>query len=94
MTKVKNIEKKIYDVEGFEVVIKHDGKDVRGDSNLPNQYKAQKMSKNSFSVREWKDKFKSQYAGYDVDVLKADGSKASGQTKLSTVRDTYLDDAE
>lgn len=94
MPKVKNVEKRIYDVEGFQVIIKKDGKDVRGDSSLPSQYKAERMSKNSFSVKDWKDKFQKQYAGYSVDVLKANGDKASGQTKLSTVRDTYLDDEE
>ncbi|MDE7286408.1 MAG: hypothetical protein K2N55_06170 [Lachnospiraceae bacterium] len=92
MPKVKNVEKRIYDIEGFQVTIKKDGKDVRGDASLPNQYKAGKMSKNSFSVKDWKKKFKKQYAGYSVDVLKANGNKASGQTKLSTVRDTYLED--
>lgn len=92
MPKVRNIEKKIYDVEGFEVVVKKDGKDVRGDATLPCQYKAERMSKNSYSVKEWKEKFRRQYAGYEIDVLKADGSKASGQMKLSTVRDTYLEE--
>lgn len=94
MPKVKNIEKRIYDVEGFQVIIKRDGKDVRGDLSLPNQYQAERMSKNSFSVKEWQEKFKKQYAGYSADVLKADGAKASGQTKLSTVRDTYLSEDE
>lgn len=94
MPKVKNVEKRIYDVEGFQVVIKKDGKDVRGDASLPNQYQAEKMSKNSFSVKEWQEKFKRQYAGYAVDVLKSDGKKASGQMLLSTVRDTYLGDDE
>ena len=94
MPKVSKIEKKIYDIEGFEVTIKHNGKDARSDMELPNQYKAQRMSKNSFSVGEWRNKFKSQFVGLDVDVLKADGSKASGQTKLATVRDTYLEDCE
>ncbi|HIZ80620.1 MAG TPA: hypothetical protein H9722_00820 [Candidatus Mediterraneibacter pullistercoris] len=89
--KVKNIEKKIYDVEGFEVKVKRDGKDVRGDMVLLAQYQGERMSKNSFSVKEWKDKFRKQFPGYDVDVLKNNGEKASGQTKLATVRDTYLD---
>ena len=94
MPKVKNIEKKIYDVEGFEVVIKHEGKDVRSDASLPKQYAGQRMTKNSASVSDFKEKFQRQYPGYTVDVLKSDGSKAAGQTKLSTVRDTYLDDEE
>jgi hypothetical protein len=49
MPKVKNIEKRIFDVEGFEVIIKTpDKKDVRGDATLPKQYEANKMTRNSF----------------------------------------------
>lgn len=93
MPKVKNVEKRIYEIEGFDVVIRHlDGKDARGDMDLPTQYKAERMTRNSFSVSEWKNKFKTQYPGFEVDVLKNSGNKASGQMKLSTVRDTYLDE--
>ena len=36
MPTVKNVEKKIWDKEGFDVIIKKDGKDVRGDKkNFP-----------------------------------------------------------
>lgn len=92
MPKVQNIEKRIYDIEGFEVDITKDGKNVRGDLQLPKQYEASRMSKNSMTVGDWKNKFKTQYPGYDVVVKKNNGDKASGQTKLSTVRDTYLGD--
>ncbi|MDY5882871.1 MAG: hypothetical protein SPJ65_06110 [Roseburia sp.] len=92
MPKVKNVEKRIYDIEGFETDITKDGKNVRGDLQLPKQYEAERMSKNSMTVGEWKNKFKTQYPGYDVVVKKNNGDKASGQTKLSTVRDSYLDD--
>ena len=44
------------------------------------------------TVGEWKIKFKKQYTGYDVTVYKNNGDRASGQTKLATVRDTYLED--
>lgn len=94
MPLVKNVEKKIYDIEGFEAVIMYGGKNVRGDANLPTQYAAQRMTKNAASVNDFKEKFKKQFAGYDVSVLKSDGSKATGQTKLSTVRDTYLEAEE
>lgn len=94
MPKVKNVEKKIFDVEGFEVTIRCGGKDVRSDASLPKQYAGQRMTKNSASVSEFKEKFRRQYPGFTVDVLKNDGLKASGQMKLSTVRDTYLDDEE
>ena len=90
MPKVQNIEKRIYDIEGFEVDITKDAKNVRGDLQLPKQYEAERMSKNSMTVEEWKNKFKTQYPGYDVVVKKNNGEKASGQTKLATVRDTYL----
>lgn len=91
MPKVRNIEKRIFDVEGFEVTIKSiDGKDIRGDASIPKQYNGIRMSRNSFSVTEWKDKFKSQFPGYEVDILDAYGNIVDGHTKLSTVRDTYI----
>ena len=68
---VKNVEKKIYDVEGFEVTIRRDGKDVRGDASLPTQYAGLRMTKNAASVSDFRDKFQRQYPGYNVDVLKA-----------------------
>lgn len=89
MPKVQNIEKRIYDIESFEVDITKDAKNVRGDLQLPKQYEAERMSKNSMTGA-WKNKFKTQYPGYDVVVKKNNGEKASGQTKLATVRDTYL----
>lgn len=92
MPKVSFVEKRILEVEGFQADILKNGKNVRGDLILPKQYEVARMSKNSMTVSEWKDKFKRQYPGYDVVVYKNDGSKASGQTKLSTVRDTYLDE--
>ncbi|MDF2907562.1 MAG: hypothetical protein K0R34_2883 [Herbinix sp.] len=92
MPKVKNVEKRIFDIEGFEVIIRgQDKKDKRGDADLSRQYEADRMTRNSFSVGDWKEKFKKQFVGMEVDILKGDGSKASGQTKLSTVRDTYLE---
>lgn len=92
MPKVQNVEKRIFEIEGFQVDITKDGKNVRGDLRLPKQYEAERMSKNSMTVGEWKIKFKKQYTGYDVIVYKNNGDRASGQTKLATVRDTYLED--
>ena len=92
MPLIKNVEKRIYNIEGFEVIILCNGKNVRDDASLPTQYYAERMTRNSFSVSDFREKFQKQYPGYCVDVLKSDGTKASGQTKLSTVRDTYLND--
>lgn len=90
MPKVSVVEKRIFEIEGFQVSIKKDGKNVRGDLQLPKQYEAERMTRNSMTVGAWKNKFKTQYAGYDVDIYKNDGNRATGQTKLATVRDTYL----
>lgn len=94
MPKIVNVEKKIWDVDGFEVKFKHpEGKDVRGDLSIGVQYAFENAAKNDYTVKEWKDKrFSATFTGYKVDVLNADGSVADGRTKLSNVRDTYLDD--
>lgn len=92
MPKVNIIEKRIFEIEGFQVDIVKDEKNVRGDMQLPKQYEAERMTRNSMTVSDWKNKFKTQYPGYDAVVYKNNGDKASGQTKLATVRDTYLED--
>lgn len=93
MPKVENIEKRIYDVEEFEVnILTPDRKNVRGDALLPKQYEANRMTKNSFTVAEWKSKFKTQFPGYDVEVLDGNGNNVDGHTLLSTIRDSYNDD--
>lgn len=94
MPQVKNVEKKIQEIEGFQVHFLHSGKNVRGDAELPTQYATKKMSKNGYTVSNYKSKLKKQYPGYEFEVVKADGEKAPGQTILSTVRDTYLPDDE
>ena len=94
MAKVEFVEKTIFNIEGFNTTIYKDGKDVRGDASLPSNYKAGKMTKNSASVKDFKDKFKKQFPGYDMEVFDGKGNKARGNTLLSTIRDSYLDDEE
>lgn len=60
MPLVKNVEKRIFDIEGFEVTVRCNGKDVRGDASLPTQYAAQRMTRNSFTVSEFRNKFQTQ----------------------------------
>lgn len=93
MPKVEAIEKRISNIENFDVIIRgQDGKDLRSDMVLPKQYQAERMTRNSHSVNQWKNKFKEQYPGYEVDVLNGQGNKARGNMKLSNVRDSYLPD--
>lgn len=92
MPMCKNVEKKIWDVEGFDVKIIYNGSDVRGNKNNFPQYRYLIAAKNSMTVSTWKSKrFNAEYPGYQVDVLNSDSSSANGQTQLGTVRDTYND---
>ena len=92
---MKQVEKRIYEIEGFKVRILHgrDGRDVRSDKANVKQYSFKRALKHSKNVAAWRDdRFAKLYPGYDVEVLNADGKKAHGRTKLANVRDTYLDD--
>jgi hypothetical protein len=92
VAKIGSVEKQIKKVEEFEVEFLHpDGRDVRADKQDIPGYDYERKLKGSSTVGEWTaGRFKKKYPGYAVRVLKADGTKASGQTHLTTVRDTYL----
>jgi hypothetical protein len=97
MPKVKNVEKRIWDIESFAVIIRHgDGRDMRGDKNaLPQYDKFTRMAKNDMTVTDWKTRrFFSIYPGLLVDVLDGDGNAAQGNTRLGTVRDSYAEESE
>jgi hypothetical protein len=94
MAKVKTVEKRIWDTEGFAVVIKWGGKDVRSDfTGLPQYPGYERMAKNDMTVTEWKEKrFLPAYPGYDVDILNGNGDVCQGNTKLGSVRDSYSEE--
>jgi hypothetical protein len=94
MSKVKTVEKRIWDVEGFAVAILHlHGSDVRSDKEGLPMYKYEKAAKNDMTVADWKEiRFKPNYPGFDVAVLNGSGETVHGGTKLWTVRDSYDDD--
>jgi len=97
MPKVKNVEKKIWEIEGFDVTIKYPngGSDVRGDKNGITQYAYKNAAKHDMTVNEWKNnRFSKCYPGFDVDVLNGDGDTVPGQTHLGTVRDSYAETDE
>ena len=50
MPKVSIVEKRIFEIEGFQVDIIKDGRDVRGNMQLPKQYEAERMTRNSMTV--------------------------------------------
>jgi hypothetical protein len=94
MPLMENVEKKIFKIEGFEVRVHHEsGRDIRDDkANVP-QYPYKRALKNTKTVAGWRTgRFANRYPGYTVKVYTADGSEAAGNTRLSSLRDTYLDD--
>jgi hypothetical protein len=94
MPTVRAVERKIYTVEGFDVVIRHlDGRDVRGDREKLPQYPFKRAMANRSDVKSWKQsRFQPRYPGFKVDVIDAYGRRAHGAKKLRTVRDTFFDE--
>ena len=79
--------------EGFDVKIKRDGRVINKNSQLPPYDRWEKALRGDKSVEFWKNKrFFVCFPGYEVDVLKADGTVARGNNFLNTVRDSYLDE--
>lgn len=93
MVKVKSIEKRIWDVEGFDIHLLHpNGENVRSDKGNMPQYSMKNAAKNDMTVSEWKNKrFLKIFPGFNAKVLDGDGNEVPGQTKLGTVRDSYSD---
>ena len=94
MALVKNVEKRIWDIEGFDVAIKHPrGRDVRSDKTKLPMYPFQRAERNDHSVKQWREsRFYPNYPGFKVDVLDGYGYVVRGNTRLGTVRDTYLEE--
>lgn len=94
MALVKNVEKRIWDIEQFAVTIRHaDGRDMRADKTGIPMYNFERMAKNSMTVAAWRDqRFKPLYPGFEVDVLDGLGRPAAGNTRLSSVRDSYVEE--
>lgn len=93
MAKIKNIEDRIRNIEGFRVrILTRDGRNIRGDlTGIPHYYQYEKAAKNDMTVEKWKEsRFRNLYPGFSIDVLNKRGERMHGNTKLGTVRDTYL----
>lgn len=94
MSKVENVEKRIWNVEGFQVhVLYREGTNVRGDRTGLPQYQYQRAAADDITVAAWKEtRFRASYPGFEVDVLDRRGNIVQGNTKLGTVRASYNED--
>ena len=84
MAKVKNVEKRIWDLEEFAVQILHlGGRDVRSDRTGLPQYPYKIRASDDMTVEHWKTiRFRRVYPGFEVVVLDGDGRTVHGNTKL------------
>ncbi|HKP47252.1 MAG TPA: hypothetical protein VJT50_11675 [Pyrinomonadaceae bacterium] len=92
MSSIANVERKIRRIEGFRVRILHlTGADVRGDREGLPQYAYHRAAENDITVESWKNqRFRPSFPGFEVDVVDATRNSVQGNTKLGTVRETYL----
>ncbi|MDH3688704.1 MAG: hypothetical protein OEU36_04390 [Gammaproteobacteria bacterium] len=91
MSTIGNVERKIRRIEHFEVRFLYlDGTDVRSDKEQLPQYPFEIAASGDITVEAWKQgRFRQAYPGYEVKVLDARRTPVQGNTRLSTVRDTY-----
>ena len=83
---IKNIERDIRALEGFSVVIRSDGTNRR---NLP-EYDYGRAARAPFTVADWKRRrIEPNYPGLEVDVLRADGRRATATMTLARIRSDY-----
>ncbi len=83
---IKNIERDIRALEGFTVVIHAGGTNLR---KLP-AYDYSRAARAPFTVADWKRRrIEPNYPNLSVDVLRADGRRATPSTKLDKIRADY-----
>jgi len=89
--KIKNVERRIWEIEGFAVrFLYRDGTDVRGDKTGLPGYPYERAASNDITVEAWKNtRFRQVYPGYESDVVDGYNSSVQGNTKLATVRHSY-----
>ncbi len=86
MASIKNIERDIRALEGFSVVIHGSGTNRR---NLP-EYDYDRAARAPFTVADWKRRrIEPNYPDLEVDVLRADGRRASAAMTLAKIRADY-----
>ncbi|HEY6234430.1 MAG TPA: hypothetical protein VIW69_04890 [Candidatus Elarobacter sp.] len=86
MASIKNIERDIRALEGFTVVIHSDGTNRR---KLPD-YDYDRAARAPFTVADWKRRrIEPNYPDLEVDVLRADGRRASSSMTLAKIRADY-----
>jgi hypothetical protein len=82
------VEKKIREIEGFSVTIRHsDGRNMRSDRDGIPTYPYERGARNDWTVATWKQqRFYPTYPGFEVDVQDSSGQPVHGNTLVGTLR--------
>lgn len=94
MTTVQTRVRLISNKEGFEIVVKRNstGKQVNIRKNgVLGPWSHSKKTKDNMTVAGFRTKFEEAYPGYSCIVEKADGTAATGQLTLGSLRAGYDD---
>jgi len=93
---VKNVQRHIRRVEGFDVHLVYEGpgptsgRDVRDDRTGIPTYPYVRAAADKLTVGAWIERrFKATFPGFDAVVLDASGHVVNSRTKLATVRRSY-----
>lgn len=86
MTTAGELEKYISYIEGFNVKLMQDGKNVRSDKTGFADWPYQRQSKGSMTVSEWISKFQNQYPSYEVEISNGGITDIRGNTLLKNIR--------
>ena len=89
MATAGELERYISYIEGFNVKLMLDGRDVRGDKGGFEDWPYQRQSKGSMTVSEWINKFQNQYPGYEVEISNGGITDIRGNTLLKNIRSSY-----
>lgn len=91
MPTIKNFQRQVRRIEGFDVRVLHpDGRDVRDDMRIKVDYPYLRAAASNVSVAEWrKRRAETVLPGFEVVVLSAGGKVVHGRTLLETVRAKY-----
>jgi type I restriction enzyme M protein len=94
MPSVRQVEKRIEEVEGLQVrFLSPDGTDPS--RRRVDDYRYVNAANKALTVAKWrKSRFTRSYEDFGVEVLDGDGNPVHGKTLLSTVRDTYYEAEE
>lgn len=91
MPTIKNFQRQVRRVEGFDVRVRHlDGRDVRDDMRIRADYSYQRAAAGNVSVTEWRERrAETVLPGFVVEVLSPSGKTVHGRTLLDNVRAGY-----